>query len=63
MTVEPLLYQPLRFIITLIQCTSKRNMISYVDDGTKGSMANRYVYILSLSSCVLSRHYMYVYHW
>ena len=58
MTLETLLYQPLRFIITLIQCTSKRNMISYVNDWTNGSMANRYVYILSLSSCVLSRHYM-----
>ena len=40
MTMETQLYQPLRFIITLIQYTSKRNMISYVDDWTKGSMAN-----------------------
>ena len=39
-TIETLLYQPLRFIITLIQCTSKRNMISYVDDWTNRSMAN-----------------------
>ena len=40
MTMETQLYQPLRFIITLIQYTSKRNMISYVDDWTKWSMAN-----------------------
>ena len=58
MKIEIQLYQPLRFIVTLIQYTSKRNMISYVDDRTKGSMVKRYVYILSLSLCVLSRHYM-----
>ena len=53
MTIETLLYQPLRFIITLIQCTSKRNVIEQ-----KEAWQARYVYILSLNSCALSRHYM-----
>ena len=40
MTIETLLYQPLRFIIALIQCTSKRNMIEQ-----KEAWQIRYVYI------------------
>ena len=59
MTIETLLYQPLRFMITLIQCTSKRKMISYIDDWTKESMANTiYIYTFIKLMCVLSRHYM-----
>ena len=53
MKIETSLYQHLRNIITLIQCTSKRNMISYVDDCTKGSMANTiciYYFIKSIIS-------------
>ena len=41
MIIETLLYQPLRFIITLMQCTSKRNMIE-----KKEAWQIRYVYIL-----------------
>ena len=54
MTIETLLYQPLRFT----QCTSKRNMIEQ-----KEAWEIRYVYILSLSLCALSRHNILVYHW
>ena len=43
MTIETLLYQPLSFIIALIQCTSKRNMIEQ-----KEAWQIRCVYILYL---------------
>ena len=43
MTIESLLYQPLSFIIALIQCTSKRNRIEQ-----KEAWQIRYVYILYL---------------
>ena len=48
MAIETLHYQPLRFIITVIQCTNKRNMIEQ-----KEAWQKRYVFILSLSSCAL----------
>ena len=53
MTIETLLFRPLRFAIILIQCTSKRDMIKQ-----KEAWEIQYVYILSLSSCALSRHNM-----
>ena len=55
MTIGQLLYQPLRFIITLIQ-VKEIYLLEMIEQ--KEAWLIRYANILSLSSCALSRHCM-----